>query len=126
MKEVPGSVLEISSEHRSRAKAHDFSWVAEHYALACHRGVWDEGHNFDSRERGKVIADTDRRGFCFYLEHRPGMLLPAARALQEQEAAQSQSRTDRLLALCGLVIAALALAADVWLAIAANQRLWPF
>ena len=49
----------------------------------------------------------------FFFRHRPGMLLPAAKVLQQREVASQDTRRERRLTLCALVIAVLAIVADV-------------
>ena len=101
--------LEIQEDERSSIRKGDFSPIKEHYSLCCHYGVWDEGHNFDKRQRSKIIVQTDRKKFCFFFKHRPGMLLPAARILHEREVLFRESSRDRKLTIIGLWIAAIAL-----------------
>ena len=100
--------------------------VREIDALSCYFGVWDEGHSScDVSQRPVVIAGTDRRNFCFFWGHRPGMFLPAAKVLQEREARLHEARRDRRLTLWGLWIAAAALIANVGLTWSARGY-WPF
>ena len=119
-------VLNASNEERDLAKAGVFSWAEEHYSLACHFGVWDEGFNFDRAQRYEVIVQKDRRNFCFFWHFRPGMLLPAAKVLQEREARDRDAAKDRRLTIIGLWIAAVALAIDVGLRIVEPFKLWGF
>ncbi len=119
-------IFAVNEEERERARVDNFSWTGDRWTLACSFGVWDEGFNFDRRNRYRLLADTDRHGFCFYWKYRRGMLIPAAKILQEREARYHEARKDRRLTLMGLWIAALALVADVWLTWAAAQKAWPF
>ena len=126
-RELPNRfTLEVETSDREAARKGDFSWAAEHYTLACTFGVWDEGHNFCRADRHRVIAETERHNFCFWWKHRPGMLIPAAKILQEREAKDHDSARDRRLTLCGLWIAAIALVVNVWLTLADKLKLWPF
>lgn len=118
--------LEVRTSEREQTRIGDYSWTAEHYALACHFVVWDEGHNFDRQHRHEVLVATDRRNFCFWWRHRPGMLIPAAKILQEREANTREASRDRRLTLYGLWIAAVALVANVWLTVAEKLTWWPF
>jgi hypothetical protein len=118
--------LAVHDRERSLAKAHDFSWVGEKYTLSCSFGVWDEGFDFDPRQRGELLVETDRRGFCFFWKYRRGMFTPAAKLLQEREAGYTEARKERRLTLWGLWIAAFALAANAWLTVAEHLGLWPF
>jgi hypothetical protein len=106
-----GHSFEIRPQEREAVRRQDYS-AFEHYALACHFGVWDEGFNFDKEYRQKIIVETDRRDYCFFWKHRPGMLLPAAEALQKREADNREASRDRRLTLFGLWIAAIALVLD--------------
>lgn len=116
----------METSDREAVRKGDFSWAAEHYALVCTFGVWDEGYNFCRADRQRVIAETDRRNFCFWWKHRPGMLIPAAKILQEREARDSDSARDRRLTQLGLGIAAIALCANVLLTLADKLKLWSF
>ncbi len=102
----------VTREERQQAKAGDYAW-SNHYSLGCHMLVWDEGHQFDATRKHAAVVVADRRKFCFFWEFRPGMMLPAARTLQEREAADSRAARNRTLTTIGLWIAALALVADV-------------
>jgi hypothetical protein len=118
--------LDVEASNREAARNGDYTWVAEYSTLACTFGVWDEGHNFRRADRHRVIVETDRRNFCFWWKYRPGMLIPAAKILQEREAKDRDSSRDRRLTLWGLWIAAIALLANVWLTIADKLKMWPF
>lgn len=119
-------VLEITPAERDLARGGDYSWLKEHFAICCHFGVWDEGHNFDRSKRQQILVETDRRNFCFFWKHRPGMLLPAAKILQEREAQAREAARDRRLTIVGLWIAAMALLANVLMRSAERLGLWPF
>ena len=58
--------------------------MQNHCSLACYRGIWDEGYNSDPERRNEIIVETPRKGRCFFWKYTPGMLLPAAKELQEQ------------------------------------------
>ncbi|MEX0804002.1 MAG: hypothetical protein WD688_11895 [Candidatus Binatia bacterium] len=116
----------MTDEERKLAAEGDFSWAKEQWTLACHFGVWDEGYNFDKSNRQIVIADTDRRDFCFFWRYRQGMLIPPAKVLQQREAETREASYDRRLTVWGLWIAALALVVDVLLRIAERLAWLPF
>ncbi len=124
------ATLEITEEERKNARAGDYSWHKEHYAIACNFGVWDEGHNFDRSRKHEILTQTDRCGFCFFWKHRPSMLLPAAKILQQREAEAREAKGDRRRTIYGLWIAAIALLVNVlvnvWLRIAERFSWWPF
>lgn len=104
----------VTSADRELSRKGDYSWHKEYYAIACHLGVWDEGvSGYDSSRRHEIVAETERRNFCFFWPHRPGMLLPAAKVLQEREAATREASRDRKLTIIGLWIAAIALLAQL-------------
>jgi len=116
--------LEVRSEERAKTRRGDYSWLLDDYALACHFGVWDEGHNFDKAARHAVIVETDRHDFCFFWRHRPAMLLPAAEVLQKREAERREARYDRKLTIVGLWIAAMALAVNLLVELADRFCMW--
>ena len=118
--------LEISAQNRALSKAGDNSWHADHYALLCVHTVWDEGHNFLPETKHAVVTSVDRRGQCFFWKHRPGMLIPAAKVLQEREAHEQEASTDRRLTVVGLWIAVLALVVQVVLQVATAAKWGPF
>lgn len=127
------NVSVVSREERVQARAGDYSWHKEHYAIACNMKVWDEGYNFDGSQKHAMLTAQDRRNFCFFWEHHPGMLLPAAQVLQEREAREREARRDRRLTICGLWIAALALlgqlyaqVGQLYAQVAQFQKWWPF
>lgn len=122
----PVVTLEIETRERQSARNGDFSWLHQNSTLCCSLGVWDEGHNFNRANRGQVIAQINRRNFCFWWKHHPAMLLPAAKVLQEREAKNRDASRDRRLTIYGLWIAAIALAINAYLMIAEKHKLWPF
>ncbi|MBI2556470.1 MAG: hypothetical protein HY607_02315 [Planctomycetes bacterium] len=121
---------EIEAEERDQARQGDYSWIEfkDNNILACSFGVWDKQDNnkFDQKEYHQLIAETNRRGFCFWWKYHPGMLFPAAKILQEREAKNRDAARDRRLTLYGLWIAAIALVINAWLTLAQKLKLWPF
>ncbi|MBU2602352.1 MAG: hypothetical protein KKA32_09315 [Actinobacteria bacterium] len=116
----------VSKSERAKSRTGEFDWVGPETALSCHLGVWDEGHNFEPSQRSLAIVDAERRDFCFFWRVRPGMFLPAAKALQKREAQLREAKRDRWLTLVGLWIAAIALVINVLLTIANARGWWPF
>jgi len=116
----------INQEERSKAAAGDYGWLKVHYALKCDFAVWDEGHRFDPAQRHVVIAKTNRRDGCFFRPYASGMLLQAAKTLQEREAAYARAARDRLLTIVGLLIAAAALFVQAYLSLAQPLKWWPY
>jgi len=125
---IPGGphTLEVKEDERAKSRSGDYSWHLDHYVVTCDFRVWDEGHNFDRSRKHEILTQVQRRDSCFFWKHRPGMLLPAARLLQEREAKAREARGDRRLTMYGLWLAAFALVAQVWLQIAAPLKWWPF
>ena len=100
VRELPvPAILEVTPQERTLTRAGDYSWHKVHYAIACNMKVRDEGHNFDSSPKHAALTVTNRRDFCFFWPHRPGMLLPAAQVLQEREVRDRDARRDRRLTL---------------------------
>jgi hypothetical protein len=118
--------LDVSAHERKKASEGDFSWVKDVWTLACHFTVWDEGYDFDQSRRKQIIVESNRRNFCFFWRHRPGMLLPAAKALQEREAQAHKASRDRRLTIVGLWVAVGGLVINAWLKVAEAVHWWPF
>lgn len=91
VKQADSRPLEIKSEHRALLCGQDYTWLGDHYSLGCYRGVWDEGYNFDLALRQAVIVLTEREKSCFFFQYQPGMLMQAAKELQEREVAVNQA-----------------------------------
>ena len=117
---------EISASDRKWARDNNFVWSPPMSKLGCSFLVWDERYDLPREDRFEQIVLVNRRNFCFWWRYHPGMLLPAAKLLQEREAKDRTSNRDRRLTLAGLWIASLALLANVWLTVAKEIKLWPF
>jgi hypothetical protein len=115
-------VSEVGAERRELARKDDFSWQRPDMALECHFGVWDQGFQLSRDYLHEVLVKTDRTDNCFYWKWRPNMLLPAARILQEREAANREASRDRRNTVIGLWIAAIALVAN--LVVTLVSKLW--
>lgn len=111
---TPAGILAVDQAERTRARDGDFDWAGP-YTLCCSFGVWDEGAKSPDFSREREILSQNRADFCFFWKRRPGMLLPAAKILQERESIAIAARLDRRLTIIGLWIAALALTVDVTL-----------
>lgn len=103
----------VPVDAREFARTNDFSWHESHWSLACDFGVWDQGCGFDVQHAYEVVVKTERGDDCFFWPCHSGMLLPAARTLQEREAAGRAANRDRRLTVIGLWIAAVALVANL-------------
>jgi hypothetical protein len=123
---LPGghATLEIGEANRKAALRGDYSWLADHYSLGCHKSVWDEGHNFDPTRRHEVVSKVNRRNKCYFWQHQPGMLLPAAVALESREAAQRETGVARKWARVGLWLTLFALLLNAYLKVAESRK-WP-
>ena len=98
-----------SYSEKTGVRTNDFSWHKDSMALVCAYGVWDQGFRFDSCKKHELIVQTERKDRCFFLPWHPGMLIPAAKTLQERQAAYREANRDRRLTVWGLWIAAVAL-----------------
>ena len=101
-------VLYISEKERNSIQSNEFSWKKDDSSLSCYFGVWDEGVGLHDDLYGLLIK-TDRRNYCFYREYKPGMLLPAAKILQEREDEYRKTNKNRKLTMIGLWIAGIGL-----------------
>jgi len=106
-------VFTLSDKDKENIRKNDFT-TFENYGLSCYMGVWAQGvDSFNIGDRFEVIANVERKNFCFFRKYTPGMLLPAAKILQERESADSAASRDRRLTIMGLWIAAVALIANL-------------
>ena len=108
----------LNDEERRKSREGDYGWVGNEWALACDFRVWDEGTRPDTGLRSNLIMKTNRSESCFFRKYHPGMLLPAARILQEREMLASEARKDRRLTIYGLYIAAIGLVVNAVVSIA--------
>ena len=106
----PPLTFAVDAREREASRAGDYSWHKDYQALACYMGVWDEGvGEFNLSPKHDLIVETERSGFCFFWQYRPGMLMGAAKILQERESSDREASRDRRLTVIGLWIAAVAL-----------------
>lgn len=112
----------VSEKNRELSRRDDFGWCSDHDSLMCHFMVWDQGVHFDLARRHEIIVETERTDSCFFFPWRHGMLLPAARLLQERESANREANRDRRLTRQGLWIAAIALVVSAVLQVPSS---WP-
>jgi hypothetical protein len=118
IKQTPAFTFAVEPSERELCRSEDYSWQKGHYNIACEFGVWDEGVGFGQSTKHELVVETNRRDFCFFRKHQPGMNLPAAKVLQERESEDRRASRDRRLTIIGLWIAACALLANVALTIA--------
>ena len=108
-----GHSLEIGRDQRDSSRHDDYSWHRAEDTLKCEFGVWDEGFEPDPSHRHERVVNADRSDFCFFWPWHPGMLLPAARVLQQRAAANREASRDRRLTVWGLWVAVAALVANI-------------
>ena len=118
--------VHVTVNERAQARAGDYSWDKDHWAISCAMGVWHQGYEFDASQRHRLIVEQNRKNFCFFWHFRPGMFLQAGKVLQEREAADRAASRDRRLTLYGLAIAAAALVVNTYVNIAKELHWWPF
>jgi hypothetical protein len=84
-------------------------------------GEWDEGHHNNRTGRADNLIRTDRKGRCFYLEYREGMLFPAGQELHlcyEEIDRLKRKNVTLMIGLCvltGVLVVDLALRLVGWL-----------
>lgn len=98
----------ISQQERELVKSGNSDFIADHYCLKCHMGVWDEGLFQDKENRLDRINIVPRKN-CFYLRHDPHMLFPAAVELQKRMQENRQLKQSHMYTRIGLWFAAGAL-----------------
>jgi hypothetical protein len=85
----PAHISLVTEGERNSSRRGDFAWHDEAkgaLAIACYRGVWDQGvGGFEKANRYALLVETERESSCFFFQYRPGMLLPTAKELQERE-----------------------------------------
>jgi hypothetical protein len=118
----------FSEEERTQFRNGDYSIVKSGTVIPhCHLGVWstptaagrDDVVEYLTPQIRKEVFDTDRREFCFYLPHHPGMGLAAGEMLEKRKSEARESKREHKLALWGLWIAAVALLVQAVLAVIA-------
>jgi hypothetical protein len=123
----------LTEEERAPLRTGDYSIVKSGTVLLnCHLGVWSlaaaAGQNdvvgYLTPQIRKEIFDTDRRGFCFYLPHHPGMGLAAAERIEKRQTEAKESSEDRKLTQQSLRIAVIALLIQSLLSAASMVASW--
>ena len=114
VRESTGRFLSFSVTPKERAavKAGEIAFVASHYSLKCHMGVWDEGVAPGKEDRPERINITNRADKCFFFPHNPGMMFPAAEELQKRAQENRNLKKSNMYTRVGLWIAAVALFID--------------
>jgi hypothetical protein len=95
----PPHTFVVNEQEREATRRCDLSWHDENeapVALACHRGIWDQGvAGFPHKNRFELLLEQERHGACFFWEHHPGMLLDAAMELQGRAADAKENKAER-------------------------------
>jgi hypothetical protein len=99
---------EVSEAQRNQTRGNDLSWHRDSYCLMCDFLVWDEGFKVREEQLYEIIVETERED-CFFWPWHPGMLLPAARVLQERAAVREERDRELRLTRRGLRFAGIAL-----------------
>jgi hypothetical protein len=105
--------LEVSCEQRERAKQGDLSWQRESESLGCYKGIWDEGHRAAGHTMVDLVSKRVRRGKCYFFEFQPGTFMQAAEKLQQERIANANELKKYRLAIYGLLLAIVGLAAKL-------------
>lgn len=106
-------IFEVGSGQRDRAKQGDLSWQRESESLGCYKGIWDEGNESGGYTKTDLIAKQARGGKCYFFEFQPGMFMQAAEKLQQERVADANEFKKYRMAIYGLVVAILGLAAKI-------------
>ncbi len=80
---------EIKSPQRAATQKQDFSWLNDEFALACYRGIWDEGIAPELKNKRNEIVDKERADICFFYNYTSGMSFQAAMDLQNRKVDKS-------------------------------------
>lgn len=96
--------FEIQRKSRDLAVAGDFSWQRPTEAIACHKGIWDEGAGLRESSKAQQVSETDRRGRCYYFKYQPGVLFPAAEKLQQEASSRSSEKLKLRLTIYALIL----------------------
>ena len=105
--------FEIQSKSRDLAVAGDFSWQRPTEAIACNKGIWDESVGLRETSKAQQVAETDRRGRCYYFKYQPGVLFPAAEKLQQEASSRSSEKLRLRLTIYALMLTVVGLLAKL-------------
>lgn len=108
----------VSEDERRQLKANDFSLIADNNVVpGCQMKVWSSVWPVNKTKLTEEIFTTERKGFCFYWPYRPRMAFPAAEMLQKRAVENREAAWDRKLTIYGLLLAAIALLVQAFLAV---------
>ncbi len=105
--------FEVAEAQRKLAHSGDLSWQRDTESLACFKGIWDEGLGISRTTLLAVLAKRRRKGECYFLPFRPGMLLPAAEKLQQFQQSRTEDLRKYRLAIYALILSILGLLAKI-------------
>jgi len=98
-------IFTVDAVQRKQVAQGDLSWQRESESIACSKGIWDEGLGMSRPVMAAAISQQNRRGKCYYFEHQPGMLIPAAEKLQQEQTDFLRERFKNRLVIYGLATA---------------------
>lgn len=120
----------LCKTHRSESgETFDLSWTSKDrsngkittpYSSSCYLKVWDTGIDPSINTNLVNVIDENRKNVCFFMAHKPGMSFHAAKVLQERKSENAQLKRTNLYTQIGLWIAALALIANLLVAVFKN------
>ena len=98
----------LTEEQRARIRARDPEWHGEQATWQCDFLVLEESR-IKADDRYSVTLEAERQGACFFWPYDSGMLLPAARVLQERQMARKEADRGLRLTRRSLYVAVAAL-----------------
>lgn len=99
----------LNEKDRGTLKADPTGYDRGWYSFRCYMGVWDEGVSPVAAEEGKTVFSRNRKYDCFFIKHKPSMLMPAAVELQKRADELRQLKNTQRLTIVGLWIAGIGL-----------------
>jgi hypothetical protein len=101
--------FEITQTQRKQAQNNDFTWQKAEESLGCYKGVWDEGHNFPTQDKYKLLVKKNRGKNCYFSPFQPGTFLNAAEKLYDRKQEMRTSTRNYRITIYGLIIAIIGL-----------------
>lgn len=107
----------LSKEDRNKLKNDSRAFNSGPWLLKCYMGVWDEGVSKEASNEGITFFLRDRKYECFFIDHKPSMLFPAAIELQKRSDEIRRIKNNQKFTIIGLYIAGLGLLLNAAVAI---------